>query len=165
MYYGCSGLIFHPTWDKELMQFQQSRTGHTHNDFQYEGNIMHRIVTKLFIIQLLVSVITVSVLAPASRAAIIDTQTVLSQQHSSTQAQLQNILAREDVREQLIAYGVDPSDADLRIAALTDYELSELQQHIDDLPAGSSALAVLGAVFLVLIVLELIGVTNVFSKI
>jgi len=43
-------------------------------------------------------------------------------------------------------------------------ELSHLQNHINDLPAGSSALALLGAVFLVLIVLELVGVTNIFSK-
>lgn len=126
---------------------------------------MPRIIAKIFIIQLLVTVFTVSALTPASRAVVIDTQTVISQKNKTTQVKLQNILAREDVREQLITYGVDPTDADQRVAALTDYELNQLQQHINDLPAGSSALAVLGAVFLVLIVLELIGVTNVFSKI
>lgn len=119
---------------------------------------------KLFIIQLLVALFTVSALTPAARAAVIDTQTILSQQNRPTQAELQNILAREDVREQLITFGVDPDDADLRIASLTDLELTQLQQHISDLPAGSSALGVLGAVFLVLLVLELVGVTNVFNK-
>lgn len=125
---------------------------------------MTRIITKVFIIQLLVAFFTVNALAPAARAAVIDTQTILSQQGKSTQAELQDILAREDVREQLISFGVDPDAAGLRIAALSDSELNQLQHRLNDLPAGSNALAVLGVVFLVLIVLELVGVTNVFSK-
>lgn len=121
-------------------------------------------IQKFFIFQLLIAFLIVCTLTPAANAAVIDTQTILSQQSRSTQLTLQNMLAREDVRQQLITYGVDPADADTRIAALTDSELSQLQHHISDLPAGSSALAVLGAVFLVLLVLELVGVTNVFSK-
>ena len=82
----------------------------------------------------------------------------------SPQADVQAFLARGEVREQLIALGVDPDDASGRVAALTGQEVGLLQNHINDLPAGSSALALLGAVFLVLIVLELVGVTNIFSK-
>lgn len=125
---------------------------------------MVRIISKFFIIQLLAALFTVGTLTPAARTAVIDTQTFLSQQNKTTQAELQNILAREEVREQLIAYGVDPDYAGLRIAALTSHELNQLQQHIDDLPAGADGLAILGAVFLVLLVLELVGVTNIFSK-
>lgn len=125
---------------------------------------MTRIITKVFIIQLLVAFFTVNALAPAARAAVIDTQTILSQQGKSTQAELHGLFAREDVRAQLISFGVDPDAAGLRIAALTDSELTQLQHHLNDLPAGSNALAVLGVVFLVLIILELVGVTNVFSK-
>jgi hypothetical protein len=36
---------------------------------------------------------------------------------------------------------------------------------MQDLPAGGSALAVIGVVFLVLLILELVGVTNIFTKI
>jgi hypothetical protein len=126
--------------------------------------IMIRIISKCITIQLLIAIFTVCTLTPAARAAVIDTQTILSQENSSTQAELQNILAREDVREQLILHGVDPADAGLRIAALTNDELSQLQQHINDLPAGSDGLAILGALFLILLVLELVGVTNIFSK-
>ena len=42
--------------------------------------------------------------------------------------------------------------------------LLQITALLDTLPAGSGALGVLGALFLVLLVLELIGVTNVFSK-
>ncbi|MFW2367785.1 MAG: PA2779 family protein [Desulforhopalus sp.] len=125
---------------------------------------MTHIIAKLFTIQLLVAVFTVSTFAPAAKAAVIDTQTVLSQQNRSTQAELHSIFAREDVRQQLIAYGVNPDDAGHRIASLTSHELNQLQLHINDLPAGSDGLAILGAVFLVLLVLELVGVTNIFSK-
>jgi hypothetical protein len=102
---------------------------------------------------------------PIAQAVVISTETILSQQAHSTQNELQSILAREDVREKLINLGVDTEYADRRIAALTEYELFQIQQKIGTLPTGgSSALAVLGAVFLVLLVLELVGVTNVFSK-
>lgn len=125
---------------------------------------MNRTMTKFVIFPLLITFFAVSSLTPVAQAVVIDTQHVLSNQHGSAQADIDGFLAREDVQDQLVALGVDIDDARLRIAALTDQELRQLQQHINDLPAGSNALAVLGALFLVLLVLELLGVTNVFSK-
>ena len=125
---------------------------------------MHRAVTRLIIVPLLITFSIVSILVPAAQAVVIDTQTILATEADSPKAEVQAFLAREEVREQMVALGVDPDDASGRVAALTDQELSLLQYHINDLPAGSSALALLGAVFLVLIVLELVGVTNIFSK-
>ena len=125
---------------------------------------MNRTMTKFIIFPLLITFFTVSSLTPLAQAVVIDTQHVLSNQHGSARADIDGFLARADVQDQLVALGVDIDDARLRIAALTDQELRQLQQNINDLPAGSNALAVLGAVFLVLLVLELVGVTNVFSK-
>ena len=125
---------------------------------------MHQTVTRLIIVPLLITFCIVSVLTPVARATVIDTRTILAAQADSPQADVQAFLARGEVLEQLIALGVDPGDASGRVAALTGQEISLLQNHINDLPAGSSALALLGAVFLVLIVLELVGVTNIFSK-
>lgn len=125
---------------------------------------MHQTVTRLIIVSLLITFCIVSVFTPVARATVIDTRTILAAQADSPQADVQAFLARGEVREQLIALGVDPGDASGRVAALTGQEISLLQNHINDLPAGSSALALLGAVFLVLIVLELVGVTNIFSK-
>jgi hypothetical protein len=125
---------------------------------------MHRITRRLIIIPLLITFCIVNVLTPVAQAAVIDTRTILAAQTDSPQAEIQAFLARGEVLEQMVALGVDPEDASKRVAALTDQELRQLQGHINDLPAGSSALALLGAVFLVLIVLELVGVTNVFSK-
>ena len=125
---------------------------------------MHQTVTRLIIVPLLVTFCIVSALTPVSQATVIDTRTILAAQADSPQADVQAFLARGEVREQLIALGVDPDDASGRVAALTGQEVGLLQNHINDLPAGSSALALLGAVFLVLIILELVGVTNIFSK-
>lgn len=126
---------------------------------------MTKLLSKILVIQLLFAVFTVSVFTPAAKAAVIDTQAYISRQESSVKTDLQKILAREDVRDQLIQYGVNPDEADQRIAVLTGAELVQLQEQIDQLPAGSSALAILGGVFLVLLVLELLGVTNVFTRI
>lgn len=125
---------------------------------------MMQTINKLVVVVLLVTISIVSSFTPIVKAAAISTETILTQQVQSTQRELRSILAREDVRTELINMGVNPEYADRRIAALTDYELSQIQHHIGELPAGSDALAVLGIVFLVLLVLELVGVTNVFSK-
>ena len=125
---------------------------------------MQQSLTRLIIVPLLVTFCIVSALTPGAQATVIDTRTILATQADSPQVAVQAFLARGEVQEQLVALGVDLADASGRVAALTDQELSLLQNHINDLPAGSSALAVLGAVFLVLLVLELVGVTNIFSK-
>ncbi len=81
-------------------------------------------------------------------------------------ARVQDFLAAERVQAQLEALGVDPEQAQERVAALTDAELAQLDQQLDDLPAGgSSVLTVLGIMFVVLLVLELLGVTNIFVAI
>ncbi len=74
-------------------------------------------------------------------------------------------LARDSVRAQLSGLGVDASVMESRLANLTDAELLMLEQRIGELPAGGDALAVIGVLFVVLLILELVGVTDIFSKI
>jgi hypothetical protein len=65
----------------------------------------------------------------------------------------------------MVRLGVDPQTAVNRISALTPAELEQLRHQITTLPAGGDALAVIGVVFLVLLILELVGVTDIFKKI
>jgi len=74
-------------------------------------------------------------------------------------------LAREDVRRALERHGVDPAHAVERVAALNDRELSVLAADLERLPAGGSLLGTVGVVFVVLLILELVGVINIFNKI
>ena len=75
-------------------------------------------------------------------------------------------LAREDVRAQMVALGVDPVEAVNRVAGLSDAEVGQIAGHLYQLPAGQSAVgAVIGAalfIFLVLLITDLLGLTNVF---
>ncbi len=78
---------------------------------------------------------------------------------------ISGFLAQDSVRSQMIGLGVDPRDAQARVAALTDSELQALDQRIDSMPAGGDGfLAVVGIVFIVLLILELTGVINIFQK-
>jgi hypothetical protein len=73
-------------------------------------------------------------------------------------------LAREEVRAQFEALGVEPEQIESRIASLTDAELRTLAGQMADMPAGADALAVIGILFLVLLILEAVGVIDIFKK-
>ena len=74
-------------------------------------------------------------------------------------------LAREDVASQMAAYGVTPADVQARLRGLSDAELVELDGRLGEEIAGGDTLAVIGTVFLVLLILELVGVTDIFKSI
>ena len=97
-------------------------------------------------------------------SGIVSTEQLLQQQFEALdKAALMDMLERDEVRQQLIERGVDPVDAQQRIAALSDEQISELKTKIDELPAGSGVVGILVAVILVLVILDIIGVTNIFS--
>lgn len=79
-------------------------------------------------------------------------------------ATVTSTLAREQVRSQMVALGVDPGAVEARVARLTDGELRSLAERMDQMPAGGDALAVIGIVFVILIILELVGVIDIFKK-
>ena len=102
-------------------------------------------------------------LAPAQAGIITTPQHLQLDQRVTQQEKVQQFMAREDVRSQMQALGVSPEAAAQRVAALTEAELQQLAQHIDEQPAGGGILGLLGVIFVVLLVLELVGVTNVFN--
>lgn len=100
------------------------------------------------------------------QAAVISTQQAMSAElRSATETQVLQAFARDDVRQAMVQFGVDPADAESRVASLSDAELLQLQGQLDKLPAGGDGLlAVIGLVFVVLLILELTGVINIFTK-
>ena len=98
-------------------------------------------------------------------AGLVGTQSLIeSQVHENRLAKIDAMLARHQVRDQFIAMGVDSEQVQARLAALTESELQTLAGHMDELPAGGNVLVVVGVVFVVLLILELVGVTDVFKK-
>jgi hypothetical protein len=77
--------------------------------------------------------------------------------------QVTRVLERSEVRARMQALGVDPDMARTRVAALSDDEVASLADQIDQLPAGGSdVLTAVLVVFLILVILDLLGVTNIF---
>lgn len=104
-------------------------------------------------------------LVSTAAAAIIDTNDMISMETRQSRVDhLQAELARDDVQQAMTKLGVDPIEAQQRVDSLSDEELVMLEQQIDSLPAGGDFFALVGVVFVVLIILELVGVTNIFTK-
>ena len=102
---------------------------------------------------------------PSANAAVVGTEAAIaSQDRAERIARINSVLARDNVRQQLERLGVDTADAQARVAALSDAELLALDERMQELPAGAGALEVLGILLLVLLVLELVGVTDVFKS-
>ncbi|TVP90510.1 MAG: hypothetical protein EA347_02975 [Thioalkalivibrio sp.] len=97
-------------------------------------------------------------------AGMLDTGALI---HAATagaeRAELVQRLGSPDVRDALTRMGVDPADAETRVARLTDAEIADLNDRLDQLPAGAGALEVAVIVFLILVVTDLIGFTNIFA--
>jgi hypothetical protein len=81
---------------------------------------------------------------------------------SAERERIASFLEREDVRQQLLAQGVSPTQAKARVAALTDEEARQLAGQVDSLPAGGDILGVLLTVFLVLLITDILGFTKIF---
>lgn len=120
---------------------------------------------KQILLTVLSGLLVFASLPPPLSAAIVSTQDVIAADTRDLRVSaLQSRLAAEDVRAALIELGVDPRQAQARVASLTDAELTQLENEIDALPAGGGTLALIGAVFVVLLILELTGVTNIFNN-
>jgi len=105
-----------------------------------------------------------SALVPAQAAMLSTQQVVNANSISDSRQKVEAFMARSDVRDQLQKWGVSPDQADQRVAALTDSEVQDLASRIDQQPAGGDVIAVVGVVFIVLIILELVGVTHIFNS-
>jgi hypothetical protein len=118
----------------------------------------------------LVQILAVSLLSVGSplvvQAEVIGTLAGLeSAQRDNDLARVNRALATAEAREQLRALGVEQAQVEARLARLTDSELSMLADRIDQAPAaGADILAVIGVVFVVLLILEAVGVIDVFKK-
>ena len=100
-------------------------------------------------------------------AAMIGTETVMdSTRGREARKYLHQLLARKNVQDAFIAWGIDPIEAQARIGSLSDDEVIRITDQIDRLPAGGGAVEVLLVIilvgFIVLVITDLTGVTDVF---
>ena len=120
--------------------------------------------------KVVVQLVSIAVLSASfaqfSFAGTIDTSYLLeADNHSASLDRIQRMLAEADVGNQLEKLGVDKAVIDARLEGMTAGELAELEGRLEQEVAGGDALALIGAVFLVLLILELVGVTDIFKSI
>jgi hypothetical protein len=101
----------------------------------------------------------------AATAAIVDTSALVATDRDADLGAIRAQLARADVRAQMEHMGVDATAVEQRVARLNARELHQLAADMRNAPAGGDgALALIGAVFVVLLILELTGVIDIFKK-
>lgn len=116
---------------------------------------------------LIFAMAAVSVPVLPARAGLVGTDQVIQQIQGTDRDRIVTFLSREDVQAQLKALGVSPREAKARVGALSDEEVARINGRLDELPAGKGAIGTLvGAaliIFLVLVITDLLGLTQVFG--
>ena len=102
-----------------------------------------------------------------SMASMIGTDSLIEAQERQGQiGRINDLLAKDNVRHQLIRFGVDPTIAAARVASLSNSELLNLESSLNGLhDAGGAAVEIFGIIFIVILVLELLDVTNLIHGI
>ncbi|OOG24122.1 hypothetical protein B1C78_09350 [Thioalkalivibrio denitrificans] len=97
-------------------------------------------------------------------ASMVGTGEILAaEQAHADRAQLLKTLSREDMRRQMERMGVTPELAEERVARMTDEEVAAINERLGELPAGAGTLEVVAIIFLVLVLLDALGVTDIFA--
>ncbi|GAA0854326.1 PA2779 family protein [Aliiglaciecola litoralis] len=111
---------------------------------------------------LVAGIFALTALSGMTHAEVISSNSVMQAQHSFyNKQQIISMINREDVQSRMMSLGVDQQDAIARINAMTDSEIMQLNQQLEQGPAGGVVGAVL-TVLAIIAILDLVGVTDVY---
>ncbi|MGC4366186.1 PA2779 family protein [Hydrogenophaga sp. R2] len=111
----------------------------------------------------LIPAMTLGSLPLQAHAGIVGTeQALVTPAGQADRDRVSGFLAREDVRKELMAQGVNADDAIARVQAMSDVEVAQLAQRVDKAPAGAGVVGVLFTIFLILLVTDILGFTKVY---
>jgi hypothetical protein len=98
-----------------------------------------------------------------ANAGIVTTEEAISVQTAAeNRAKVEGFLARADVRDAMVAKGLDGNAAAERVKAMSDAEVAQLANRVDQAPAGAGVIGVLFTIFIVLLITDILGLTKVF---
>jgi hypothetical protein len=101
-------------------------------------------------------------IAPAQATMIGNAQIITEAQSELSRSEILHMLDREAAHQQLLTLGVSPEMVKQRVAQMTDAEVAQLNQHLADLPAGGDIWGVLLLLFIVFIITDMLGATDIF---
>lgn len=114
-------------------------------------------------LSLILSIALISVSASNVQAAIISNdQIIYKTEQVSDKAALLQTIKRADVQAQLSSMGVSAVDIETRINQMTHEEIAQLNQHMAELPVGAGVLGAVVLIFIVLVITDVIGATDIF---
>ncbi len=125
---------------------------------------MNRTPLRKTLFVLFLSLALLPLASAQATGGLISSQEALALERSGSVEQVQAWLQRDEVAAELTALGVDPALAQARVSALSPEEVDAMLHRIDEMPAGAGVIEVLGITFLVLIILDFIGVINIFGR-
>lgn len=115
------------------------------------------------ILSLVLAFTTVGMQAPAMADMVGTPALALQADLQMQRDDVRSFMARDDVRQAMLGYGVSAADVDARISSMTDSELLQIQNQMDSLPAGANgAVGLVLGVILIFVLLDLLGATDVF---
>jgi len=98
-----------------------------------------------------------------AQAAIITNDQIIQQSQQQTdKTALLQMINRSDVQQRLLDMGVTSADIEERINQMTPEEVAQLNQQLDQLPAGSGIIGIIALVFVVFVITDVIGATDIF---
>lgn len=98
----------------------------------------------------------------AAQSAMIGNAELIGGAQDTDRTALMESLDRAQVRDYLTGMGVDPEQVKLRVAQMTDQEIATLNKRVADLPAGGDGLGIIVLIFVVFIITDAIGATDIF---
>ena len=103
---------------------------------------------------------------PAAHAAMVGNDTVIQQQdRAAMKAQVMQLMDHQAAAQALEKNGVTKEQVSERLDRLSHQELQQLAQKSEELPAGQGVLGIVLAIILILVILDLLGATDVFPVI
>lgn len=121
-----------------------------------------KIFRQILVYTLIISINMIGLSGTAQAAMISTTQHQTAHAADPGQVRLTAALGRPDVVAKLEKMGVSPQEARQRVAAMSDTEAAGLADKIEALPAGADILGTLGAIFIILLITDILGFTKVF---
>jgi hypothetical protein len=76
---------------------------------------------------------------------------------------LMDELQRDDIRAEIVRLGVDPAEAEARLAALTDAEVASIMVQMEKDNAGADVVGTLFTIFVILLVTDILCLTRIFN--
>ena len=117
------------------------------------------------VICLAAQMVSATYLSTAAQAEMLGTEAAIAKYSAySNRDFLLGEIRKQELRDEIIALGVDPVEAEARLVALSDEEIASIIAQMEEDSAGAGAIVgALVTVFVILLVTDLLCLTKVFK--